>query len=340
MHLSSQETLQLLRALFAQGKYREVRVLCHDVLRNTPTQTDALDLLAGALLQSGEYAEALPVLARCIALEPGLPRHHHRRGECLLAAGNAAAAQTHFETALQLSPTHPDSRVRLASCLLVQGYVEHALRHCREALDADPDSFAAQLLCAHCLHQLGLPEAAATHLERCTQLDPAHVPARQELARVLLQLGRSEDAVRHYEIALLCDTSNLVLMRTLAETLLVLGRYVEASHYLERLLVLDPGDATLRLLRGQALERQERTAEALAFYMDAARTESCARDAFYLMMLALRKLGRHDEALRCCHQVLQQGDDYRDARLHEAQLLALTGAAAVEESRTRLATAA
>jgi tetratricopeptide (TPR) repeat protein len=324
MHLSQQQAMQLLGALCAQDKHREARTLSQAILRHfpaSPVQTETLDLLAGALMQSGEYAEALTVLARSIALEPELPRHHHRKGECLLAAGNISAAQTAFTAALQLAADHPGTRVRLASCLLLQGQVEPALALCRDALAADPQSFEAQHLCGCCLYQLGLAETAVLHLERCIDLQPAHVAVRQQLAGILLQLGRADPALHHYETALLCDPANLTLMRTLAETLLLLGRFAAADVYLDRLLILSPDDATLRLLRGQLLERQDRTLEALAFYTEAARNDACTRDACYLMMVALHKLERHDEALRCCRLVLQYGDDYRDTRAYEARLL-------------------
>jgi Flp pilus assembly protein TadD len=147
----------LTRALNAAKLRRvnEAMGICRDVLAQVPELPGALGLLGGILGQEGRTDEAIDLLEKAIAKQPGIANWHLNL--CALYRGKNQldrALECGLE-AVRLSPDSANHRVELALTYLTRGERELAGKHFREGIGKEPESAAAHMGLGELLLALG-----------------------------------------------------------------------------------------------------------------------------------------------------------------------------------------
>lgn len=117
------EALPFLRA-WVEGQAQESAPLLH---------------LSAALLDLGNEAEAAATLDRALALEPGAPALHRRRGDLCRRLGQREEALAHYRAALDAEAQDVETRLKYARTLATLGDSDGAIDALREALAHDPE---------------------------------------------------------------------------------------------------------------------------------------------------------------------------------------------------------
>jgi hypothetical protein len=107
--------------LFDQKQYDEAATLAERVLQPNPACAAAHQVLGLVASERGRPQEAIPRLARAVALQNDLVPSHNGLGRCYFLLGDLARALHHLNTALSLQPEHAFAHFNRAMIWLKQG---------------------------------------------------------------------------------------------------------------------------------------------------------------------------------------------------------------------------
>lgn len=188
-------------------------------------------------------------------------------------AGDLPGAMALLTEALRHAPRDPAALTTMAVMLRHQGQLREALQHCDAALAAAPRHIDAWLARAYVFSTGGSFPSAIECYRAVLAIDPAQGEAHAGLAELLAHTGDRAGARSHAAAALAADPGNPSAAAALACAELEEGNPDAAERVLAPLLsgsaLADENRAVLANLLGDALDRQNRCAEACAAYCDA-----------------------------------------------------------------------
>ena len=164
----------------------------------------------------GRVANSIPVLQRCIRLDPNHTDAHVALGVANARNGDNKAAAQNLRTALEQQPDNLFAVRNLAAVLGNLGRYAEALPLFRQAAEASPDDPLLRLGLAQCLEQVGGKEAkeAVRVFERIAKDHPEHPAA--DAART--SLNRSGARELHDRVAGQPRLDAVMYMRGAIET--------------------------------------------------------------------------------------------------------------------------
>lgn len=168
------------------------------------------------LLQSGDYASALPLLESVLAADPDDTVALYNLGMAYSDKGRLDEAKRHLEKLLRLDPSNANAVVALGVAQARSGDRKPAEETLRRGLALEEaNGYAHRNLGALVANRGELAEAE-THLRRAVELLPQDQQSVAGLAQCLQQLGKAEEADALYErgIALAPDSELAENMRT------------------------------------------------------------------------------------------------------------------------------
>lgn len=153
----------------------------------------ALLVAASALSSDARPREALPLLERALALNPGDARLHRQLGNTLARVGDLPAARAPLERALALAPA--DEKIRTDLLNLLKGLQDEpgAERVVRDGLAASPDSPAFRFEAGLIAARHGRAGEAVAHFTEVWTRAPDQTAAPCELAAVYFATGRTAE---------------------------------------------------------------------------------------------------------------------------------------------------
>jgi len=146
------------------GRFQEAEQLYREVLRDHPTNVDALRLLGKLALQNGRIY----------------------------------GAERLFRRALSGVPDYVMAQLDLARTLKEQNRLEEAIAQCKQVIKLEPNNVAAHYLMASSLAHTALTYEAVEIYQRVLRLRPDHPGAMLGLGHVLKTVGRQREAIKAY----------------------------------------------------------------------------------------------------------------------------------------------
>ena len=184
-------------------------------------------------------------------------------------AGDFDGSLAMLEEALGLAPGDPNVIGAIGAVLRKQGRLSEALKRLDEAIRLDPAAAAPWLERGFALETGGSLEAALDSYRRAAELDPGSASAFGGVASIASRRGDFEVARQFGERALLLDPLDPLGAAGMARISIEQREPEMALAILDRVLATDLRDenlGNLASLRGDALDRLGRTAEAYAAY--------------------------------------------------------------------------
>jgi Tfp pilus assembly protein PilF/precorrin-6B methylase 2 len=236
------------------GDYEAAKQICAGILEQDAEHAEALHLLGVLAYQVGLQAEeALNLIDRAIAADPGNSRFFNSRGALYYGLGMNTEAEAAFRRAIEIDPKDANAWNNLGNALMRLDQVKAAETCFREAIRLAPELTSA-------INNLGIA------LKRHGALDMALACFRQAVLRDEAYL----DA--HYNLA---DTYNQ------------LDDQAAAERHFRRALEINPACAPAHCGLAQCLTEQNRNAEALAVLRAAAERLPEDEDVQFALRLAM-----------------------------------------------------
>jgi FkbM family methyltransferase len=217
------------------------------------------------------------------------------------AAGRHTEALRFANRALEMVPDDAELVSARASTLFAWGRYHEALP-CflrAQALGLDTADFNIQL--ASAFSAMGRIEEAEACMRKAIALEPDSFPARFGLAAALQAQKKAREAIAAYERALELRPDSIVCLDGLGNCSIELNDSVAAETYARRAMALNDRRYETWGNLGVAFDRQQRAAEALAAFEQAARLDPKTRggrsDTFYNLAVGLSDSGRVGEAI-------------------------------------------
>ncbi len=240
-----------------------------------------------------------------LRLAPGSAPAWSMKGVLALQQGRPADAVPLLERALELDATQPGFHLNLGNALRALARHDEAIAAYRRALALDERMAPAHNNLGNALRDRGsLPEAAAAY-QRALALDPGFFAAAANLAQVLAkrpEQPRAEVLAAHDRALALAEAGNLRtpdvanLHNARGNLLQADGRTDDAIAGYRQAVALDPAFAEAHLNLGRALARALRIEEAIEPLRRALALRPTDLALYKQLALALRRLRRNDEA--------------------------------------------
>jgi len=299
-------------ALWQLGRPEESIVSLQRALQLNPRLAEAFSNLGNALLALGKPAEAEASYRQALTLKPVLLQAHINLAQLLRSQLRSQEAADCYERALQLDPGIVESHVGLAHVLVDMARLTEAQHSYGAALELNPRLADVHNSLGNTLRRNGQAQAAVDSCLRALQINPGLAAAHSNLGNALLDLGRAEEAEASYRRALTIEPDRAEVHSNLGKTLLEMGRVEESVASGPHALQLNPQLAEAHQNLANALLNVNLD-EAVAHYRSVLQTHPDDAELNNNLGIALRLLGRTEEAEASCRKALELVPGYAPA---------------------------
>lgn len=318
-----------------------------DLLAQSPTNSDALRLLAGPGTPSQEltnttvYLEQLDAkhpnsaavllaraalltrqrqldtaeqfVQRALQLDPNQAQAHVQMGQIHLLRTNLAAADEAFGKAVKLAPPRSPVHTAYAQSKMVSGKPDEARALLEDVLSQAPDYLPAALLLARLEMQDKRLDEALALTGRIVSKDPLNIEARQLRTELHRAKGQPEKAALEWEQFDQSVRPNPFIKLQVARAHLSGGDSVKAGAALDQAIIassnrLDTVAIEARLLRAR-LHVEGRTPAVAVESLQRLLSITNVLEARILLIDAQRGAGRLDEAVATCQGLIRDHPD-------------------------------
>ena len=196
--------------------------------------------------------------------------HHAAKAQLAnlrIARGDVAGGTAALEAIIKQERFQPDARNYLAAQALAKNDYDGAIRHARNVLLGDIKNENAYLNAAIAYYRQKLYDQAGLIASSALEKLPNAAALHNLMGLVYLQKDDSKRATDHFVKATTADPSNMDALLNLAALELAYGNFESALKRYDRALKLRPSDALLINSRGVALRGLGRHDEAEQAYM-------------------------------------------------------------------------
>jgi tetratricopeptide (TPR) repeat protein len=202
-----------------------------------------------------------------------------------------------------------DQAIQLAGERLRSGQAAEAEKACREVLAAEPNHLRAWNLLGGVLQTQGRLDEAIAAFTRVIQIKPDLSAGHLNLGNVLMQKERLTEAVLEYERVIQLKSDSPEAHNRMAIALAALGRFDEALASNQCALTLRPNEPGAHEARGAMLLHKQDAGGAEASFRRALELAPSSAMSWNGLGMALRTLGRFDEAVDCFRRAVAINPD-------------------------------
>ena len=307
------------------GELARAEHLYREVLRQSPHNAAALNMLGVVGCQTGNFAAGGELIKRALQLEPKNAEFHNNLGMSLLQVGNTEAAIASFAAAVSCKGRFPEAHFNLGNALVATRALDDAEKHYRAALRQRPDYVDALNNLGNLLRQRGELEEAVKLLRKVVREQTQFAPGYLNLGLALQGLARYEEAQAAYRSALEIDDSDAGLWDRLAHCQRQRGALGDAESTLRQALATG-SDSIARLnALGLVLYAQNRVSEALEVFERSAALDAGHAQTLNYLGMCFAALGDAARAVSHYERALEAAPQFGEALKNLADASGLAG---------------
>jgi predicted TPR repeat methyltransferase len=240
---ASGSPVEMGRAALDSGRYADAVPLLREAILDDPGDATLRADLGIALENLEDYPAASQAYAAAAALDPQNPVYHFNQGAVAQAQGLGHEAAGHYLDALEREPLFAEAYFNLGTLFFEAGHLEIAAEHYGNALKARPDYAEAASNLGLTLRRLGKPRDAVEQFRLALSLRPDMAQTHANLGIALSEIGEFDEAIACYGRAMSFDPTNPNMHINLSLAWRGRGRTDLSAESALRALVLAP-DAT------------------------------------------------------------------------------------------------
>jgi tetratricopeptide (TPR) repeat protein len=155
-----------------EGRWEEAERLYREVLRDDPTNVDAMRLLGNIAMQTGRIFHAERLFRRAVSNAPDFAMANIDLGLALKKQSRLEEAIDQFRQALRLEPDNVQAHYLLGSSLSLAAQTYEAVKAYKKVLELAPKHSGAMLGLGHVLKTVGQQEEAIEAYRNCIRHKP------------------------------------------------------------------------------------------------------------------------------------------------------------------------
>ncbi|MDX2505595.1 MAG: sulfotransferase [Gammaproteobacteria bacterium] len=176
--------LKKVKKLIASGQYDKAESLCIKVLNKEPEQANALYLSGNIGLHKNDYAHAIDVFTKAVAIKSDHSSAHSGLCKALTKSGNIEAAIEAGEKAIMLAPASAIAHYNLANSYASKGDFDGSFKHLLKASLLSPKHPGIQFDLGNTYVSRGKIDVAKKCFKTVLKLLPNHLVAYGNLVRI------------------------------------------------------------------------------------------------------------------------------------------------------------
>ena len=227
-----------------------------DILRDAPTNFDALAYRAGLNMVEEKYDEAIVDMRLAVRNNQKSTRALYLLGTAYRLRGDSVLAADTYRQLLKIKPDHPYGIRELAKILVAQKKSDEAAVLLRQRLSDDEHDAEARSGLIDALLAKPDFDAAEAEARRLAELETRNGLGDYQLGRVLLAQGRFDEAEAAYRRVLEKKPGLPQGIQHLTDTMVADGRPDDAVDYVNSYLAQNTADSRIRLILADLLVRQ------------------------------------------------------------------------------------
>lgn len=212
--------------LHRHGHTQDALRIYRKILKQEPGNFDALQLLGAIELGRGQNEQAIELIARALAVQPGLPALHCNMGIGLMRLNRHMDAAEAFQKALNLDQQFLLAHFYLGRVFLDAKLPGNALPHLQTANELRPADSETVVMLAEALCLEHGFDAALSLVQKS-------ISRPSELAQVYLQLGQRLRVAQQWQMALTVLQKSYQLDQHNNETIINLAELLERMNKLD-----------------------------------------------------------------------------------------------------------
>ncbi len=248
--------------LFRTGKLAEAEDVLRQVVKASPREPAAWNLLGAVLDERKQYGEAEAAFRKALALAPGSAGIWNNFGNHCLAAHKADDALAAFRKVVAIDTAHQNANLQMARLLLDRKQGKEALTHLSVLKAPASDAPAVKLLRARALAQAGQKNDAAALLAD-VERNSAGPGAWYSIGLARVEMADFAAAEEAFSRALEAEPGNRDILQNLGLAALRAGHAPRAQQVFEAILRGSPDDPEALFQLGRAVSAQARYDEAI-----------------------------------------------------------------------------
>ena len=197
--LTVEEAQHIAGQLQLKGVLPQAERLYRQIIASEPDNQITLYFLSGLCCRQNQTDEALSLIERVIALDPGNADAHSNRGIILERLGRSGEAQASYRTAVAVNPDHAPAHNHLGVQLSVQGKTDEAIELYRRAVELAPDAADYRYNLGRALRSSGDLQGAVDAYRGTLERNLHHSGAWEGLAWTFILADRRDLARQAYE---------------------------------------------------------------------------------------------------------------------------------------------
>ena len=179
------------------GRLAQADTLYRRVLSANPEEPLALARLGALCVQTQRNGEAIELLERALAVEPGDAPSQVNLSIALAAEGQLERADEAMRAARRIAPRDPETQKNYGAWCQRRGRLEEAAEALELGLAGAPEDQARQNLLAQIYVSLRRPEDARRRFEKALELFPDDPELHANFGLALVQQEQGDEALRH-----------------------------------------------------------------------------------------------------------------------------------------------
>ena len=201
-----------------QGRMADAKDANDQILKENPSDSDALGVKATFLLNQGEVAAALPGLQQAVTRTPDNPVAHFNLGRAYAMHNEPEMARQQFQKAIELRPDYIPARFSLAQLQLMRGEFDAAIQSAGDILKIDRNSSGAKLIVSAALMSQGKLVESRNMLDAMLKGNPSSPDVLFQLGVLNLEEKKFKDAEDAFRRTYQLDPANTRGLMGLVET--------------------------------------------------------------------------------------------------------------------------